>query len=34
MRLRETQNSAYTERVTPVYCGLHCTPEEMLQRIG
>jgi chlorite dismutase len=34
MRLRETQNSAYTERVTPVYCGLRCTPEEMLERVG
>jgi len=34
MRLRETQNSAYTERVTPVFTGIRCTPEEMLERIG
>lgn len=34
MRLRETQNSAYTERVTPVFSGIRCTPEEMLERIG
>ena len=34
MRLRETQNSAYTERVTPVFTGLRSTPEEMLERIG
>lgn len=34
MRLRETQNSAYTERVTPVFCGVRCTPEEMLEKIG
>jgi chlorite dismutase len=34
MRLRETQNSAYTERVTPVFCGIRCTPEEMLERVG
>lgn len=34
MRLRETANSQYTERVTPVYCGIRCTPEEMLERLG
>ena len=34
MRLRETANSAYTERVTPVFTGIRCTPEEMLERIG
>ncbi len=34
MRLRETQNSAYTESVTPVFTGIRCTPEEMLERIG
>jgi chlorite dismutase len=34
MRLRETQNSAYTERVTPVYCGIRSTVEEMLEQIG
>lgn len=34
MRLRETQNSAYTERVTPVYCGLRCSTDELLERIG
>ena len=34
MRLRETQNSAYTERVTPVFCGVRSTVEEMLERIG
>ena len=34
MRLRETQNSAYTERVTPVFTGMRSSPEEMLERIG
>lgn len=34
MRLRETANSQYTERVTPVYCGIRCTPEEMLEKLG
>lgn len=34
MRLRETQNSAYTERVTPVHVGIRCTTEEMLERLG
>ena len=34
MRLRETQNSPYTERATPVFTGIRCTPEEMLERIG
>ena len=34
MRLRETQNSAYTESVTPVFTGIRCTPEEMLERVG
>jgi len=34
MRLRETQNSGYTERVTPVFTGLRSTPEDMLELIG
>lgn len=34
MRLRETANSAYTDRVTPVFTGIRCTPEEMLEKIG
>jgi chlorite dismutase len=34
MRLRETQNSAYAERVTPVFTGMRSTPEEMLERLG
>ena len=34
MRLRETANSAYTESVTPVFTGIRCTPEEMLERVG
>ncbi|MGH9521145.1 MAG: chlorite dismutase family protein [Terriglobales bacterium] len=33
MRLRETQNSSYTERVTPVYCGLRCTVEELMEKV-
>jgi chlorite dismutase len=34
MRLRETQNSAYTERVTPVYCGVRSKIEQVLEQLG
>jgi chlorite dismutase len=34
MRLRETDNANYIERDTPVYTAVHCTTDEMLERLG
>jgi chlorite dismutase len=34
MRLRETENAIYTQQDTPVFTGVQCTTEEMLERLG
>ena len=34
MRLRETDNANYIERDTPVFTAVHCTTDEMLERLG
>jgi len=34
MRLRESENAMFTLRDTPVFTCLHCSPDEMLERLG
>jgi chlorite dismutase len=34
MRLRETENATYIQQDTPVFTAVHCTTEEMLERLG
>lgn len=34
MRLRESENAAYTLRDTPIFTCVQCTPDEMLERLG
>jgi chlorite dismutase len=34
MRLRETENATYIEQDSPVFTGVQCTTDEMLERLG
>jgi chlorite dismutase len=34
MRLRETENATYIQQDTPVFTGVQCTTDEMLERLG
>ncbi len=34
MRLRETENATYIQQDSPVFTGVQCTSEEMLERLG
>ncbi len=34
MRLRETENATYIQQESPVFTGVQCTAEEMLERLG
>jgi chlorite dismutase len=34
MRLRETENTTYIQQETPVFTGIQCTTDEMLERLG
>ncbi len=34
MRLRETENATYIQQDSPVFTGVQCTTEEMLERLG
>jgi chlorite dismutase len=34
MRLRETENATYIQQDTPVFTGVQCTADEMLERLG
>jgi len=34
MRLRETENATYIEKDTPVFTGIQCDPEKMLEQLG